>query len=75
MDTIFNFEVWYISGQRYTIIDELPCQPFIKIDLKEAEAKLDIDEFILAEQNYLQVFSISIDEPISILQKGYIKLS
>lgn len=45
------------------------------LDLEEAEAELDIDEFILAELNCLRVSPVTVDEPTPILQEGYTELS
>ena len=64
---LFDFEVQHIPGRKHTTADWLSCQPFTKADLAEAEAEPDIDEFILAELNYLQISPISVNEPTPIL--------
>ncbi len=72
---LFDFEARHIFGRKYTAVDELFRRPSIKANLEEEEAEPDIDEFILAELNCLQVSSISVDEPTPILHEDYTELS
>ena len=44
-------------------------------DIVEAEVEEDIDDFILAELNCLQVSPVSLDKPISILADNYLDYS
>lgn len=44
------------------------------MDLEKAEAKLDIDKFILAKLNCFRVLPVSVDKPTPILKIGYTEL-
>lgn len=47
-----------MPGRKHTLADGLSRRPRTKADLQEAEAEPDIDEFILAEQNYVRIAPI-----------------
>lgn len=53
--------------------DKLSCQIFVKIDLAKIKAKSNINQFILTKLNCLSISFISIDKPVFILRKNYIK--
>lgn len=58
----FDFEFRHIPGQKHSVADKLSRRPPITVNLAEAEAEADIDNFILTKLNYLRVSFISLDE-------------
>ena len=68
---MFDFEVQYVSGQKYTAADELSWRPPTAADIAEAEDERDIDNFILVQLNCLRVSPISLDDPTRILADKY----
>ena len=63
-----DFEVRHISSQKHTASDGLSRRSPITADKAKAEAKKDIDDFILAELN---TFRVSLYDPIPILADKY----
>lgn len=68
---LFDFEVRHIPGQKYSTIDGLSQQPLTAANIAETEAEEDIDDFILAELNYLRVSPIFLDKSTPILANNY----
>ncbi len=67
----FDFDVRHIPSRKYSAADGLSRRPPIAADVAEVEAEEDIDDFILAELNCLQVSPISLDKPTPILADNY----
>ena len=68
---LFDFEVWHVPGRKHSTADGFYWRPSIATNLAEAEAKTNIDNFILTELNSLWVSPISLDEQIPILADNY----
>ena len=68
---LFDFDVRQIPGRKHSAADGLSRQPLTAVDLAEAEAEEDIDDFILAELNCLRVSPIFLYEPTPILADNY----
>ena len=68
---LFDFEDRHVPGRKYSAADGLFRRPSTTADLVEAEAEIDIDDFILAELNSLRVLPIFSDELAPIFADGY----
>lgn len=68
---LFDFEVQYIFGQKHSVADGTFRQPPTAADIAKTKAKEDINDFILAELNCLQMSPIFLDKPISFLANNY----
>lgn len=68
---LFNFEIWHIPGKKHNATDKLSRKPPIAANLVEAEAKTDIDDFILIKLNSPRVSPIFLDKLTFILANSY----
>ncbi len=68
---MFDFKVWHILGRKYITADGLSRKLPTIVNIVEAEAKKDIDDFILTELNSFKISPISLDELGPILVNNY----
>lgn len=68
---LFDFKFQYIPSQEHGAAEGLSRESSTVTDLAETEVEENIDDFIFAELNNLQVSLISLDEPTSILADNY----
>lgn len=70
-----NFSVHHILCQKHIEVDGILQWFLTKLDIAKAQAKPDMDDFILAKLNCSWVFSISINQETPLLKNSYSDLS
>ena len=68
---LFDFEVWHIHSRKHSAADGLSWRPPTVADLAEIKAEANIDNFILAELNTLQVLPIFPNKSTPIIADDY----
>lgn len=58
---MFDFEVQYIFGEKYTVADILFWRPLIAADKAKAKGEKNIDDFMLKKLNNFRIFPISLN--------------